>query len=186
MKLEPEKCCCFTGHRMLSREERIALGPLLEEEILRLLDRGVETFLAGGALGFDTLAAQSVMKLRGARPTLRLVLALPCLDQDRLWKPGEIALYRVMMKQADEVIYTGDLYSPEAMRVRNRYMVDKSSTCLCYLRDTKRGGTAYTVGYARREGKEVLNLADRLDVAALWGQESLFAEPEADPDFPGD
>ena len=186
MRLIQERCCCFTGHRLLSRGERLALAPLLREEILRLLAEGVDTFLAGGALGFDTLAAQTVLGLRGEIPEVHLVLVLPCLDQDRLWKPGEIALYREMMRRADEVIYTDDLYSREAMLARNRYLVDRSDTCLCYLRDTRRGGTAYTVGYARRVGKTVINLAEKVDAAALNSQESLFAEPEPDPDFAED
>ena len=183
MKLIRERCCCFTGHRVLSQGERDALEPLLEQEILGLERQGVDTFLAGGALGFDTLAARCVLRLREENPWLHLVLVLPCLDQDRLWRAEDIALYREMMKQADEVIYTDDLYSREAMLRRNRYLVERSSVCLCYLRQTRRGGTAYTVGVARSAGVEVINLAERFDVAGAFGQESLFAQPRPDPEF---
>ena len=36
----------------------------LREEILDLAQKGVDTFLTGGALGFDTLAAQEVLRMR--------------------------------------------------------------------------------------------------------------------------
>ncbi len=40
----------------------------------------------------------------------------------------------------------------------NRYLVDNSGVCVCYLtRDA--GGTAYTVNYAKRQGLEIINLA---------------------------
>ena len=170
MKLIREKCCCFTGHRVVSAQDRAALSPRLRREIARLYGQGVDIFLAGGALGFDTLASQEVLALRAALPGLALVLVLPCLDQDRLWRPKDIGRYRRLIDQADEVIYTGDLYSREAMLVRNRYLVDRSAHCLCYLRDTARGGTAYTVRYARKQGLAVTNLA-------ATAQTSLFPEP---------
>ncbi len=44
------------------------------------------------------------------------------------------------------------------MLMRNRYLVDHSSLCVCFLED-RRGGTLYTVGCAVHEGLEVINLA---------------------------
>lgn len=160
MKLIRENTCCFTGHRILPKAERQALCVRLREEISRMAKKGIDTFLAGGALGFDTLAAQTVLGLRGEElPQLRLVLVLPCRDQERLWNERDQQLYHDLLRQADEVIYTGDLYSRECMFVRNRYLVDHSSHCLCYLtRD--RGGTAYTVRYAEKQGLEMINLAE--------------------------
>ena len=45
------------------------------------------------------------------------------------------------------------------MMVRNRYMVDRSSLCLCYLRKAS-GGTKSTVDYAKKAGLQLLNLAE--------------------------
>ena len=44
------------------------------------------------------------------------------------------------------------------MLKRNRHLVDNSSACVCYLTESK-GGTAYTVDYARRSGIKIVNLA---------------------------
>ena len=45
------------------------------------------------------------------------------------------------------------------MHKRNRHLVDHSSICVCYLTED-RGGTAYTVNYAKKQGLKVINLAD--------------------------
>lgn len=161
MKLIREKCCCFTGHRFLPAMERERLETRLRQEIARLAGEGIDTFLAGGALGFDTVAAQAVLALRERElPGLHLVLVLPCLGQESRWDAASIQLYHELMGQADEVIYTADVYTEGCMHLRNRYLVDHSSRCLCYLREN-RGGTAYTVRYAERQGLQVTNLAER-------------------------
>lgn len=43
---------------------------------------------------------------------------------------------------------------------RNRYLVDNSSICIAYLTKNK-GGTAYTVDYAKKLGVTVINIADQ-------------------------
>ncbi len=158
MKLIREKCCCFTGHRLIPRSLVPELQNRLREEILRLAGEGVNIFLAGGALGFDTLAAQEVLALRQDMPDLRLVLVLPCLGQESRWTPEDAEVYHDLIKQADEAIYTDDVYNRGCMFRRNRYLVDHSSRCVCYLTDREKGGTAYTVRYARRNGLPVVNL----------------------------
>jgi len=135
----------------------------LRAEITRLAETGVNTFLAGGALGFDTLAAQEVLRARAEGAlSIHLVLVLPCLGQESLWSERDAAVYRSLIRQADEAIYTGDAYTRDCMFRRNRYLVNHSAYCLCYLMDTGRGGTAYTVKYARDQGLAVINLAEAL------------------------
>ena len=164
MKLIREKSCCFTGHRLIAGEELPALQERLREEIIRLAGEGIDTFLAGGALGFDTLAAQEVLSLRKTElPEIHLVLVLPCLGQESRWDSESIQLYHSLIRQADETIYTGDVYSEGCMHTRNRYLVNHSSHCLCYLKDTAQGGTAYTVRYAKKQGLEIRNLAEETE-----------------------
>lgn len=161
MEIEREKSCCFTGHRRLSRQEGLWVRTRLRAEIARLVGMGVAAFLAGGALGFDTIAAQEVLRAKGELfpQKLALVLVLPCLGQDKLWSQRDSAVYRTLLRQADEIIYTGDVYDRDCMLVRNRFLVDNSAHCLCYLHGTARGGTAYTVRYALQQGVAVTNLA---------------------------
>ncbi len=153
-----EQTCCFTGHRHIPEADREKIKHRLETVITSLYQRGVYYYGAGGALGFDTLAAQAVLRLRERYPALKLILVLPCLDQTKGWRPEDIAVYNQIKAGADKVVYTSQTYTPGCMHKRNRYLVDNSGTCVCYL--TKQtGGTAYTVQYAKSHGLDIIDLS---------------------------
>ena len=151
--------CCFTGHRDIPAADHDALGRRLEEEILALIREGVRFFGAGGALGFDTLAALCVLKLRESFPDIRLILVLPCKNQTRGWRDADIETYNLIRDRADKVVYVSEGYYSGCMQKRNRYLVDAAGVCVCYLTGNS-GGTAYTVNYARKNGVRVVNLAE--------------------------
>ena len=44
------------------------------------------------------------------------------------------------------------------MSKRNRYMVDSSGYCICYVTQ-KKGGSYYTMNYAKEAGLGIINLA---------------------------
>ena len=58
------KTCCFTGHRILNQALKVFTKQIITDEAIKLIDQGVMYFIAGGALGFDTLAAQAVLDLK--------------------------------------------------------------------------------------------------------------------------
>lgn len=151
------RTCCFTGHRDLSPSEQARITKKLEQTVSGLIQSGVRYFGTGGARGFDTLAAQTVLKLREQYPHIRLILVLPCLSQTRGWQEADIRTYETIKAAADKIRYTSQEYTPGCMHKRNRHLVDHSGVCVCYLRDS-RGGTAYTVDYARKNGVPVMNL----------------------------
>ena len=123
-----------------------------------LISHGVIYYGAGGALGFDTLAAQVVIEKRKQYPQIKLILVLPCKDQTKNWDVKDIETYYNIMQQADKIVYTSEMYHSGCMFKRNRHLVDNSSYCICYL-EKKSGGTAYTVNYARENGLQIFNLA---------------------------
>ena len=110
-----KESCCFTGHRILPAGELPALRAALRREISNLAEAGVGRFLAGGARGFDMLAAQEVLWLREERYALELVLVLPCPEQADRWNAREKQAYREMVQEADEVIYVSEVYTPDCM-----------------------------------------------------------------------
>lgn len=153
------KTCCFTGHRSLSHEEMLKAAVRLRRVIEEQIKAGVVFYGAGGARGFDALAAQTVLEMKKEYPQLRLILVLPCEDQTRGWRSEDIAVYEDIKRRSDKVVYVSREYTPHCMHRRNRHLVDHSGTCICYLiRST--GGTAYTVDYARRKGLHVINIAN--------------------------
>ena len=155
--------CCFTGHRHIPSNELSHLTKRLEKAIVRLArEEGCLHFLAGGALGFDTLAAETVLSLRdkeGSPLPLRLTMLLPCRDQTKHWRAQDIARYESVLRRADEVVCLSEHYTRGCMHTRNRALVDRSHFCLCYLTDATQGGTAYTVRYAAKSRLSIENLA---------------------------
>ena len=59
-----EKTCCFTGHRKIPSDRYELVAKRLKDEVEELIKQGYTYFGAGGALGFDTLAAQTVLEIK--------------------------------------------------------------------------------------------------------------------------
>lgn len=153
-----EKTCCFTGHRKIPSESLPAISRKLKETLIFYIENGYRYFGAGGALGFDTLAAQTVLLLKQHYPWIKLILVLPCKDQAKRWSAQEIEEYERIKSSADKVVYTSEHYYSGCMHKRNRHLVDNSSLCVCYLTE-RTGGTAYTVEYAAKNNLTVINVA---------------------------
>lgn len=153
-----ERTCCFTGHRKIPPLQSLQIAERLNTELIKLIDQGYLYFGAGGALGFDTIAAKTVLTLQQSCPQIKLILVLPCKTQTRGWEKENIAIYEDIKNRCNKVVYTSENYTRGCMLKRNRHLVDNSSACICYLTESK-GGTAYTVEYARRSGIKIVNLA---------------------------
>lgn len=68
---------CFTGHRQLADQEADAVSAKLDLLLPKLYQQGYRRFFCGGALGFDTLAAEAVMRMQAAYSDVMLVMAIP-------------------------------------------------------------------------------------------------------------
>lgn len=153
--------CCFTGHRMIPWQTGDRLRILLAGQIRELYRAGIRDFYAGGALGFDMMAEETVCRLKeNDLPQARLHLILPCTDQDARWNNTDRSRYRELLARADSVRYITQFYCPGVMAARNRELVASATVCIAYL--THAGGTAQTVSMAREAGRRIINLADLL------------------------
>ena len=154
------RTCCFTGHRSINKLQYPIIKLRLKKALCQLIDDGYTYFGAGGALGFDTLAAQTVIELRKKYPKIKLILVLPCLTQAERWSEDDKIIYEAIKEAADKIVYTSQDYTKGCMFKRNRHLVDCSSVCVCYqTKDT--GGTAYTVHYALQKGIRIINIAKK-------------------------
>ena len=151
--------CCFTGHRKIPPEQYDNIAERLHERIIQLIGEGVRCFGAGGAVGFDTMAAQAILSLKPKFPQIKLILVLPCPNQTRGWAEKDIKIYEDIKTNCDKFIYTSQEYSRGCMQKRNRHLVNHSSVCVCYLTEQS-GGTACTVNYAKSRGLLVINVTD--------------------------
>lgn len=155
--------CFFTGHRKMEGNKD-ALFTALKKNISYLYSLGVREFHAGGALGFDTAAAVTVIDLKRFHPDMKLVLNLPFRNQTEKWSEAEIARYEYIIKNADSVIYSfdGDVDNRADARKhllkRNRDMVDCSAYGIAYFSGEAKSGTGYTLRYAKEKNCEIINI----------------------------
>ena len=153
-----EKTCCFTGHRNMSLFNLKSILERLSDEIDNLYNQGITNFVLGGAVGFDYIAATRIIKKRYTCKSIRLILVLPCKDQDKLWHEEDKALYSFLLESADDIIYVSDKYYSGCMKKRNYRMVEMSAYCICALINN-RSGTAQTVRRAKQKGLKIINVA---------------------------
>ena len=151
------KTCCFSGHRIIPKDEYDDLRRKTECIILDQIKKGYTVFKAGGALGFDMMCAKIVIELKKAFKNIELILVLPCLSQTKNWSEKDKNDYESIKENADKVIYTSEVYYKGCMQKRNRSLVDGSGLCICFLKKNT-GGTAYTVKYAVKRGLTIINV----------------------------
>ena len=149
--------CCFTGHRRFPPAQLLQVTKKLETELNTLCREGFDTFIAGGALGFDMLAGMSILRKKQEGMPLRLILALPYPGHDKAWPQKDRADLAFLQARADEVLYISDHYFAGCMRLRNQYMVDHSALCVCAL-SRERSGTGQTVRYAVQKNLRIICL----------------------------
>ena len=148
------KVCAFSGHRNLAVYDFDEL--LLQRVIVNLVKNGIKRFLCGMAVGFDMKAAQTVIVLKKSYD-IELVACLPCANQSERYSQKNKLLYDEILACCDEVVVLESEYVSGCMHRRDRYMVDNSDTLVCFLRKTS-GGTYYTVNYARKANKKIIEL----------------------------
>ncbi len=156
--------CAFTGHRPQKLPwgwDEIdpgcaALKETLAAQVEALVGKGYTHFLSGMAPGVDTWGAQTVLKLRAANPALKLHCILPCASQSAKWTEETQALYRAVLEQADSVVYVSRTWTKNCALERDRFLVSYASQVLAVYNGEKRGGTAATVRYARKFGRNII------------------------------
>ena len=158
MIYDRSKSCCFTGHRIIPRAEVSTIRGRTALAVLALYHEGYRAFIAGGALGFDTIAAEIVLALKEKYPDILLVLVLPSADQASRWHAAERAHYDAIKERADEVICLAPQYYDGCMQARNRRMVEMSGACIAYM-TRPHSGAGQTVRMAEKAGLPVTTVA---------------------------
>ena len=151
--------CCFTGHRELSNEDLKVISKRLDKEISLMIFKGCHRFVAGGALGFDTLVALKILDLKRKGFNIQLIVVAPFANQTKGWSQSDLYTYEAIRNGADDYILLRAGYQRGCYQERNQYMVDLSSYCLGYCTNSK-SGSAQTLRYAEKEGLQVINIAD--------------------------
>lgn len=163
---------CFSGYRPEKfpfdydndQEKYEALCSLVCQAIIEAVGDGYGTFMCGMARGFDLLAGEVLIELRQTRPDmadLKLVAVSPFSGQKFCEK--WMRIHNHVLGKADEVITLVGGYHVRVFWDRNLYLVEHSSRLICYHTGSS-GGTAQTLGMAKKKGIEIVNLACGLEV----------------------
>ena len=152
------KTCCFTGHRDIPAGMLTPLKLAVKEKVLSLLTQDIVYYGVGGAIGFDSLAAETLLELRAEHPQIKVILVYPFEGFDSRWPEEQRIRYRTLWPQYDKRVCVSPMPGREAYVKRDRHLVDHSGRCIAYCTRSY-GGTAYTVRYAHSKGCQVYNLA---------------------------
>lgn len=150
----------FTGHRETDPD---MIKKPLYDTLEKLILNGSDMFFTGGAAGFDTLAANTVLDLRALYPWISLVLVLPCSpeEQTRSFSQEMKEEYYDILHAADRVEYVSETYTKDCMKQRNQRLIDYADICVCCYDESKfASGTGQTVRMAQKKGITVINIFD--------------------------
>ena len=159
-----ENCCAITGHRPNKFPWRydetdsrcIALKAVLAEQIAALVNAGFTQFLSGMAEATDIWFSLIVLSLREKNPAIKLHCILPCKEQADKWSASSRDLYHSILDRADSVVYVSRTYYKNCMLDRNRFLVTPAAALLAVYNGERRGGTAATLRYAQKMGREII------------------------------
>ncbi len=157
-----EKTLCFSGHRPeklpfkgeIDSPEIKALMSILFLEIEAAVKEGYENFITGVAKGIDIWAAKYIIMLKRDYPDLKLICAVPYQNYGDGWKGYDKWDLNWVFDNADEKINVSPFYSKICMKIRNEYMVDRSSKLIAVVNDYK-SGTGQTIRYAQKNNLDI-------------------------------
>ena len=155
----------FTGHRPENMpfdrdsDAYCRLETALWKVIREKIQEGCDTFYCGAARGMDIECGEIILAEKETdNPQIRLVCVVPFVQQAKSWNTYWQLRYARLLDEADELVQMCEHYQRGCYHMRNRYMVDQSDAVIAIYDGQSNGGTAYTVNYARQQGKEVIVL----------------------------
>lgn len=121
---------------------------MLTKLIKAAVDEGYDYFISGFAEGVDLIAAKIVLDLKNEGYDIDLEAALPGMNQAKCWTADQKELYYMLLDLADHRTCVDQTMTKYSCLKRDEYMVDQSDLVIAVF-DGKKGGTAYTLRYAR-------------------------------------
>ena len=155
-----EQTACLTGHRIIPPGEEEKIMIRARNIILKLIrEKNVRYFGVGGAVGFDMLASEYLLRLKAhTEHQIRIISVLPYPDWRETddWTDALRRREEWILRGSDKIVYVRQQYEKNVFLLRDRKLVDGSAYCVSYC-NRPRTGTAYTVKYAMEHGVKVFN-----------------------------
>lgn len=154
--IDKTKAIAFTGHRQLGMDTSI-LEKDLTHQLLECYQMGYSNFMVGGAVGFDMLVAEVVLKLKKEFESINLFIAVPYKGHYLYFRDNEKGRYKVIAEQATNIILS-ERYYKACFLHRNDYMLANCSLLVAYYDGSFRSGTGYTIRRAEQNNISIINL----------------------------
>lgn len=167
LDLDISKTACFTGHRAIKPTDFYDLRRQTWNKVIELYSNyGYTDFIVGGALGYDTMAAEIIRELSYRYPQcgFKYHVYIPCPEQSADWSEEDVKKYNRLLADAASTVLVSPKYNDKCMILRNHAMVDNSSACIAYCHNTARSGTASTVRYAIKKGLRLFFVPEYLGI----------------------
>ena len=155
---EKSKSLAFTGHRTIPIERQDEIRARLVEAVSVACKSGITCFYSGMAMGFDLMAAETVLSLKGRYPDIRFIAVVPFRRQNYRWPSMEKERYQKIISQADRVIVLSEYYFKGCLLRRNDFMLEQSCGVIALYDGKLYGGTFYTWREAMKKGMDIVNL----------------------------
>jgi uncharacterized phage-like protein YoqJ len=128
----------------------------IKNQLLSLLDDGLEWVIISGQLGVELWAAEVTLDLQIDYPNLQLAVITPFLDQEENWNDSNKELYEFILSQADYInSITNKRYeNPTQFRLKNSFFIDKSDGMLIVYDDENEGSPKYIYEQAKIESEQ--------------------------------
>jgi len=153
------KSCFFIGHKNLDTNKITKIKKHLEDEIINLINQGVTNFYSGGLIGFDLLAAETIINLKSQFPNITLSTVIAYEDQYEDWTPINQQRYFLILRESDKINILSNNYYNNCILIRHKYVIESSNYCIAYIKISF-GDTFYGVSYAQKCEIPIINLAD--------------------------
>ncbi len=132
----------------------------------------VEIFFVGGALGVDMWAGEQLLALKekSGYENIEIIVAIPFVGHDSKWPEQSQKRLENLIHKATDCIVVSREANTASYKKRNYYMVDHADYLLGVFDNERRmrSGTAQTVNYALRQGKQIILIhPDTADIAYL-------------------
>lgn len=132
----------------------------------------VQTFFVGGALGVDMWAGEQLLALKekSGYENIEIIVAISFVGHDSKWPEQSQKRLKSLIQKATNCIVVSQEANTASYKKRNYYMVDHADFLVGVFDNAKqmRSGTAQTVNYALRQGKQIILIhPDTADTAYL-------------------
>lgn len=151
----------FFGHRYI--DNILKVEEQLEDHIRKLLqEHEYVDFLVGRNGDFDQCVSSSVLRVRKnfRDDNSSLILVLPYPTSEYINNEQYFEEYYSDVEISFEA---SKAHPKSAIQIRNREMVDRADLIICYI-ENKNGGAWQTVKYAMEKDKNIINLAEEMDI----------------------